>query len=96
MGGQDVQAASRGLEIMRLNELHRDVVLRCCHLTPEQHRFLQRKTYSIQAICEFPFRFSKMKQEDFMKKVYKRDWEDIELFETDIGTVINATEGKID
>jgi hypothetical protein len=93
MGGQDVQESRRGLEIMRLNELHRDVVQDAVKYHIENNIPFRENIF--RPGTQNFFRLFNEARRLYEKGLIKADWEDIELFETDIGTVINANEGKI-
>lgn len=93
MGGQDVQESRWGLEIMRLNELHRDVVQDAVKYHIENNIPFRENIF--RPGTQNFFRLFNEARRLYEKGLVKADWEDIELFETDIGTVINAKEGKI-
>lgn len=78
---------------MRLNELHRDVVQDAVKYHIENNIPFRENIF--RPGTQNFFRLFNEARRLYEKGLIKADWEDIELFETDIGTVINANEGKI-
>ena len=78
---------------MRLNELHRDVVQDAVKYHIENNIPFRENIFR-PGTRNF-FRLFNEARRLYEKGLVKADWEDIELFETDIGTVINTKQGKI-
>ena len=78
---------------MRLNELHRDVVQDAVKYHIENNIPFRENIF--RPGTQNFFRLFNEARRLYEKGLIKADWEDIELFETDIGTVINAKQGKI-
>ena len=78
---------------MRLNELHRDVVQDAVKYHIENNIPFRENIF--RPGTQNFFRLFNEARRLYEKGLVKADWEDIELFETDIGTVINTKQGKI-